>query len=842
MPQPKRYERTHDFTHRDPDRTDHAAINEELDDVSISINQTREKLAMFQRDDGGLKRGIVGSEQLSEEAFARMIDAATIEAKAESEAAAKAAATSASRAINSANITDGLAAEVAANTNTVRGLTADVLANADELNAVAANIPQLQTVADNVAPMGNVSANLAEIMAAHIYISNLANGDGAANVGYDGGTVRDVLDGAKSFSDYDALRAYSGRALSGRIIAPGIAGTFQLDAADATTADNGGTVIVDGAGRRWKRQFSGPAYGEWFGIVGDSVADDTDALERAIEYSAPYQWQGTVQATNAAQQVRNELYLGKLVCRITRPLKLSKGCAISGQSPAGFFQTANTATILADFDDMDAWILDTAPYKSDGVRHSNAQYSGGNFDNRGVSAVNSILIDKINITVAPGRRVLGGINLTASSQSHITRTGITATNVGVRTSASWAGTFRDNHIYTKAIGVFCSLDTTVWDIESNYITVTNNPDAGYVWPAGAGSSAAYEQGTAIFGEYACILLKFANPIMKNNILEGGNIGIAAESGLAFNAYANYMEAIKKYCYALNTTNANIVGGYTACPSARLLWANGAPDNCIGLDFRGAAKLDVQRDAFTVRYIDRVTVRAKNAINFKYNSRVDLITQLHETGKNQIFLSSSGDDTNNGLHKTQPVATLQEAALRVRPGMANEIIVQAGDTVGTKHVLADTDSASYAIPDTSIVIKSTGAGDTRGKINVGQSGGLAHALQMASGRLTFENVIVNLPSAADSSYRAFIRSYGNLSVSAQNSKFSGAGETSALFGSRWGFSATFAINTNNCQFENLKFVHQATSVATVAWTENNSGSSFTNVTTDSSMKIFSKQFT
>ena len=39
MPQPKRYERTHDFTHRDPDRTDHAAIHEELDEACVSLTQ-----------------------------------------------------------------------------------------------------------------------------------------------------------------------------------------------------------------------------------------------------------------------------------------------------------------------------------------------------------------------------------------------------------------------------------------------------------------------------------------------------------------------------------------------------------------------------------------------------------------------------------------------------------------------------------------------------------------------------------------------------------------------------------------------------------------------------------
>jgi hypothetical protein len=41
-------------------------------------------------------------------------------------------------------------------------------------------------------------------------------------------------------------------------------GVFRYDAADTTTADNGGTVIVDVAGNRWKRQWDGPVHSDWF--------------------------------------------------------------------------------------------------------------------------------------------------------------------------------------------------------------------------------------------------------------------------------------------------------------------------------------------------------------------------------------------------------------------------------------------------------------------------------------------------------------------------------------------------------------------------------------------------
>lgn len=48
-------------------------------------------------------------------------------------------------------------------------------------------------------------------------------------------------------------------------------GTFVYDATDTTTADDGGMVIVDTAGRRWKRQYSGLKINVmWFGAVADA--------------------------------------------------------------------------------------------------------------------------------------------------------------------------------------------------------------------------------------------------------------------------------------------------------------------------------------------------------------------------------------------------------------------------------------------------------------------------------------------------------------------------------------------------------------------------------------------
>lgn len=117
-----------------------------------------------------------------------------------------------------------------------------------------------------------------------------------------GTTAQDILDAAKPLASYTALRAYTGRATSVRITAQKLAGIFLRDDTDVVTADNGGTVIVDASGRRWKRLFSGAVSVHWFGAVGDNVTDDKDAIQAAINTGLDVEFPtGSYRANNLTQ-------------------------------------------------------------------------------------------------------------------------------------------------------------------------------------------------------------------------------------------------------------------------------------------------------------------------------------------------------------------------------------------------------------------------------------------------------------------------------------------------------------------------------------------------------------
>jgi hypothetical protein len=97
-----------------------------------------------------------------------------------------------------------------------------------------------------------------------------------------------------SIDTITSLRAYSGSIPSlGDVysfevqgyssIGDGGGGSFFYNAADTAT-DNGGTIIVDAAGRRWWRLFPDESLVvEWFGAVNRGAADDSAAIQAAIE-------------------------------------------------------------------------------------------------------------------------------------------------------------------------------------------------------------------------------------------------------------------------------------------------------------------------------------------------------------------------------------------------------------------------------------------------------------------------------------------------------------------------------------------------------------------------------
>lgn len=105
-----------------------------------------------------------------------------------------------------------------------------------------------------------------------------------------------ALGSAGTVATVAALRAVSGVAATQIYVAgyatagDGGEGNFIYVSTDTTSADNGGTIIVDSASRRWYRDPCGAAVlAQWFGAKGDGVTSDVTAFNNALASKAGVQ-------------------------------------------------------------------------------------------------------------------------------------------------------------------------------------------------------------------------------------------------------------------------------------------------------------------------------------------------------------------------------------------------------------------------------------------------------------------------------------------------------------------------------------------------------------------------
>ena len=88
-----------------------------------------------------------------------------------------------------------------------------------------------------------------------------------------------------------SLRAATSRTFSAAVAyvegyytgADGGEGMFWYASTDTSSADNGGTIIVDASNRRWYRETGGDPYSvKWFGATGNGATDDTSAIQSTV--------------------------------------------------------------------------------------------------------------------------------------------------------------------------------------------------------------------------------------------------------------------------------------------------------------------------------------------------------------------------------------------------------------------------------------------------------------------------------------------------------------------------------------------------------------------------------
>lgn len=201
------------------------------------------------------------------------------------------------------------------------------------------------------------------------------------------------------------------------VFGDGGGGTFQYDAADTTTVDNGGTVRVDDQGRRWKLVLTGAITPRLFGVISP---DATDTLQKTLDYLGAAGG-GTLQMDPVEYVISGDLAVPSNVTIDGR------GATLTGPTWASlgtFFDVSDSADVEIrnlTIDGQGEWT---------GTPFANP-YEDGNsvgFTNqqRGISGINS---SDIRVMFCKIKGVERAINPTVSSGWQIV--GNTFTNLGM---------------------------------------------------------------------------------------------------------------------------------------------------------------------------------------------------------------------------------------------------------------------------------------------------------------------------------------------------------------------------------------------------------------------------
>jgi hypothetical protein len=154
-------------------------------------------------------------------------------------------------------------------------------------------------------------------------------------------------------------------------------GFFEVDASDTTSADNGGTILVDASGRRWKRQYDGSVNLLWF-ATGDGTTDDSTALQKAVD-SVKFGGRLDVPAPSVNYKIATE-------CIISRPIEIvGAGGSCVTTTPFPGFKAAGHNSIFKLRATLDNYMFST--YGITGVHMRDIFLEGPSLDSKGLNGI-----------------------------------------------------------------------------------------------------------------------------------------------------------------------------------------------------------------------------------------------------------------------------------------------------------------------------------------------------------------------------------------------------------------------------------------------------------------------
>lgn len=595
---------------------------------------------------------------------------------------------------------------------------------------------------------------------------------------------------------------------------------------------------------------------EMFGAVGDGVADDSDALQNAMNACVDFAWQGSVADTDDHGATVKYYLLLPGQYRFTRTMVIPPYLRMEGISQSYLGDPKNNfAKFIPDFEDHDGYAFESLNYDTNGVHTAGVDtYSASASDDRLVTRCPGLLFQNFSVVAGANTSIKGIFNFRLTHGAVLNRVCARITSraaVGANLTCTWNGAFRECIFRTAVLGMTLRNSVTTWLFDNCYFQATQGPNPlswftdfpefyGYstrqAWTAGVASS-------------------WSSPHFKDCTFENAQNGIRLHRCTGGSEHGSYFENIEEECYALMECVLSMTPGYFysnkgAAATTRMVFLSGSLANSASIDMTNTNYFSQTVDPYNTPGASKVAVKTtgdmRTRMKITYPNKVIFNCYSQFSGYCDVYVSASGDDSYNGYSSSYPVKTLQEALLRCKPNYKNRIYIAAGETVGTTTYYSDGFQPNRKFFQ-NFDIQVIGDATNKPTLNIGEATGWLSGIGLRDGRISFSYINITLTlssstSAAATAFGGLVYAYGDCSVSLDNCAISGSDATYKPFlVSPAQYPGSVKVSLNSCTLSNMNII-QGTGISglALAYILNHASCTFSSVTEGNATgKIYSR---